>query len=618
MAHDDITLEDMLSDAGAADELMPSPLTGRVFWSFRVVVLLVVGAVLLQFFRIGVGAHGVYKVRADANVRNAGVLPAPRGKIIDRYGKVLAANETVFDVIVRAREVPASSPGLDVLLVQFEELFGVSRAELADALESRRGYFDDSITLASGISAGLVEMVSRLDIPGVYVVEGLQRVHEVPYAFAHVLGYTGLVGEVELTRDSTFTGRDVIGRAGLEEQYDGLLRGGHGREVLFRDSMGRVTDSRVVQLPREGNTVRTFIDKEFQEYFYTRLKEALTGLERHVGVGIAVNPMDGEVLALFSIPSYTPENISEYLEGEHLPLFNRAVSGLYSPGSTIKPLVALAGLTEGVVGPDDIIHSQGYIEIPNPYDPSAPPSIFKDWKAHGWVNVRSALARSSNVYFYEVGGGFGGRQGLGISRLREWWKRFRLDQPTEIDLPGEEVGILPNPVEFEERAGRPWLLGDTYNVSIGQGDLLMTPVQLLHYVSALASGGTFYQPRVFEGAYAYDGRAVAESQPVALGDLPVDVQAQLEYVTGGMQDGVAEEYGTARMLSDIPMPIAAKTGSAQVANNTKTNALVVGYAPADDPQIAILVLVEDAKEGSLNVVPVAHDVFLWYYENRLK
>ena len=282
--------------------------------------------------------------------------------------------------------------------------------------------------------------------------------------------------------------------------------------------------------------------------------------------------------------------------------------------------------------PEDIVFSAGYIEIPNPYFPDQP-SIFKDWKAHGWVDMRSALARSSNVYFYEVGGGFGARVGLGIVRLKKWWQLFGLGEVTGIDVSGEARGLLPDPDWKESRVGDIWRVGDTYNASIGQGDLLVSPIGLLNYITSIANGGLLYTPRIMKTVYDDAGAVVAASRPTVLRDMRREMSDFLVPVQEGMRDAVIQEYGTARLLRDIPMPVWGKTGSAQVAGNRKTNAFFVGYgaapygaddplAEADDngakPEIAILVIVEDAKEGSLNVVPVARDVFEWYYEHRIK
>src|SRR6185369_6794081 len=274
-------------------------------------------------------------------------------------------------------------------------------------------------------------------------------------------------------------------------------------------------------------------------------------------------------------------------------------------GSTIKPLVGIAALKEGVIDPARTIFSPGYLDIPNPYNPSKP-TRYLDWRPQGDVNMAAAIAQSSDVYFYEVAGGFGSQKGIGISRLREWWQKFRLDQKTGIDLPGEASGFLPSPEWKEKRDGRPWLLGDTYNVSIGQGDMDITSIQLLSYIAALANGGTIYQPVLNKEA----------PHPKALADLTY-LGPQIAEIQKGMRRTVTSPLGTAHALNDLPFAVDAKTGSAQVLNNTQENAFFVGYIPGTESgvdtgsPIAILVLVEHSKEGSPNTLPIAKDVLRW-------
>ncbi|MEK7195858.1 MAG: penicillin-binding transpeptidase domain-containing protein, partial [Patescibacteria group bacterium] len=239
-----------------------------------------------------------------------------------------------------------------------------------------------------------------------------------------------------------------------------------------------------------------------------------------------------------------------------------------------------------------------------PYFPDKP-SRFLDWRAHGWVDLYSAIARSSDVYFYETIGGFEGLKGLGIDKLNDYWRKFGLDKITGIDLHSESYGFLPNSAEKEIRSGTPWRVGDTYNISIGQGDISLSPLQLMNGIAAIANDGPVYVPHLKQGN---------SKQLLDLSDLA----PQFTEVRKGMEDAVSKSYGTANALSTLPIKVAAKTGSSQVENNTKTNALFIGYSPAQNPQIEILILVEDAKEGSLNAIPIAKDVMWWYYENRIR
>ena len=423
-----------------------------------------------------------------------------------------------------------------------------------------------------------------------------------PLVFSAVLGYTG----------SAEVSGMIVGKTGIEAAHDDVLRGVPGVRIVYRDARGTALQEKRVREAAPGSTLTTTIDASFQRYFYNRFKDELTALGKTSGVGIAMNPKTGEVLALVSFPSFDNNNPAAYLNNSLKPLFNRAVSGVYSPGSTIKPLVALAALHEHLVTPAFTVYSPGYLELPNPYNPDHP-SKFLDWRSHGLVDMYSALARSSNVYFYVVGGGctastcneVGRSKGLGIDTLNGYWKKFGLDAITDIDVTGEAVGFLPNPEEKQQRIGTPWRIGDTYNVSIGQGDLGVTPIRLLAFFSSIANKGVMVQPHL-----------MYTESPTVLMDYSSWTD-ELAVVRQGLRDAVGKPYGTANALYDLPYKTAGKTGSAQIANNVKTNAFFVGYGPTDDAQIAVLILVEDAKAGSLNAVPIGKDVLKWYYDHRL-
>jgi penicillin-binding protein 2 len=357
------------------------------------------------------------------------------------------------------------------------------------------------------------------------------------------------------------------------------------------------------------------------------MRAELARLGRTSGAVLALDHRNGEILALISFPSFDsnvfvdPTRTRErgaILTDPHRALFNRAVSGSYSPGSTIKPLVGLAALAEGVLTPETEILSTGALEIPNPYQPDRP-SRFLDWKAHGWVTLQAAIARSSNILFYLSGGGLpqgvprdslirGSMDlgGLGIATLKSYWQKFGFGAQTGVDLPGEGTSFLPDAAEKQARTGEPWRIGDSYNASIGQGDFRITPLQLLSFIASIGNGGRIYRPFVRLG-----------KTPEVVTDYGAAFAEELKIIRAGMEDGVNKSYGTSHALSDLPFTVAGKTGTPQIANKTKVNAFFVGYAPAPRPEIALLILVEDAVEGSLNTIPIAHDALKWYYDNRI-
>ena len=617
MKKSDINFEDILTDRVIEEDFLEIPLKHSVFRTLFIFISIVVIITIFQLVNLSFVKGDFYKNRALANIKYIETVAAPRGIITDRFGKNLLDNSLKMGLLLSPSELPKNAEERSLIFDELVRVLKVDKSELYGKIKEKDWGLSDRLLLTKDLNHDQVVAISSANMPGVKVKTSFGRSYGDGLALSHLLGFTSLVDSADLKNNKELTVEDEIGRAGLESYYDDYLRGKSGKEIFLKDAFGKIKEKESHEEALGGNKLETFIDGEFQKYFYDSLLGGLRRLGRSSGVGIALNPQNGEVLALLSIPGFDPSSVAKFLKSNDNPLFNRAVSGLYNPGSTIKPLVATAALSSGIIGPEKEILSIGFIEVPNPYDKNNP-SRFVDWKAHGWVDLKSALARSSNVYFYEIGGGFEGQIGLGIERLKDWWTKFGLGEKTKIDLPAEESGFLPTPEWKEKTTSDFWRLGDTYNVSIGQGDLLITPIELLNYIAAVANGGKVYKPIIMKRIDDGGGKKILESKPEVLRDLSSEIGAVVGEVQKGMRDAVSKTYGTASLLGDLPVAVAAKTGTAQTNNNTKINAFFVGYAPYENPEIAILVMVENAREGSLNVVPVARDVLMWYYNNRLK
>ena len=628
MARKEIFLEEaVLDDLSQGLDVVERPFSGAVFRLFAFVAvgvaLVIAGRVLYLSFLQG----GLYKDRALANTGRQVVLMAPRGIIYDSADNALVSNEPSFGLVLNLSELFRDRSSIRATLETLSAIVPFSKENLYDDLMRVDLEHQSYYVVSRSVSLSQVVALRQLDNRAVVVEENFSRLYADGSIFSHIVGYTGAVSPADLEENSSLYARDDIGRSGIEASYDSFLRGTHGVALSLQDAFGNTLDTKVSRDPQAGDDVYTTIDSDLQKFVYGALEKQLSQLGRRAGVALVINPQTEPILSLVSAPSFDNTNIDmAALSDSAKPLFNRAVSGLYSPGSTIKPLVAFGALEEGIVSPLRSILSIGYIEIANPYDPSNP-SRFVDWRPQGWVNMYSALARSSNVYFYEIGGGFpaqggfptdggGYQEGLGIDRLKQYWQTFLLDQKTGVDLPGEQSGFLPDPQSKEDRRNDIWRLGDTYNVSIGQGDLVITPLELLRYIGGIAMHGTMAVPHVVDRVVSQGGaEEYAFNEPGYV--IPAKNAQDFDEVERGMLDAVRKDYGTAHSLADIPMVIAAKTGSAQIQNNQKTNAFFVGYGPVPNPQIAVLVLVEDAKEGSLNAVPVGKEIFQWWYEHRI-
>ncbi len=610
----DLIFEEFTPEPAGQSEVdyIEVPVSSTVFVVMSIGILVVLAGLFSRLAYLNVGQHSFYAARAIGNVNLQRPVPAQRGTITDRYGEVLAKNTDTFSVFADAPTLLKDRQQLDAILSQLSATLDTPIETLESAFAAADYEQASEIPIVRNISPEAAIAVRGLNLPSIVVENDLRRQYIDGQIFAPIIGYTG-------TQDNNPV---VIGKAGLERTYDALLRGTDGIYITTRDAKGKILDTHLNSDPVSGKSIATTIDAELQRYFYQRLQQGLRSLGIFSGVGMAMDPKTGEILAMVSLPSYdnnlfvTPGQSAArsalLTDAVRKPLFNRAVSGAYNPGSTIKPLVAMAALHEKIITPNDTIYSAGYIDVPNPYVPDKP-SRFVEFNMHqyGWVDVRSALAKSSNIYFYTVGGGFGGIAGLGLDRLHHYWEKFGLGQKTGVGIDPESAGFLPTAEEKQERTHQPWRLGDTFNVSIGQGDLLVSPVQLLNLYASIANDGVMYKPSLI---HAINGEAVAPSQVVL--DYS-DWRTELSEVQAGLRDGVQKTYGTSYTLNTLPFTIAAKTGSAQIKNNSETNAFFVGYAPYEDPRIVVSILVENAQTGALNAVPVAKDILNWYYENRL-
>jgi penicillin-binding protein 2 len=627
MKKEDIAFEDALSDDWRRDlDIAEVTIGNRPMRYLAVAVACMVLGIAARVVFLGFH-NAYYAVRAERNVAQENETPAPRGIIYDKEGDVLADNKAAFSALLDVKAFLTDADQESSTLATIQNVLGIPPPEVwSQVAAAQKNDFASPVVLADDIRQGQLVNLQALSLPTLTLRSDFMRTYPDGAVFSSVLGYSGRVTAGDLAEDPGLRNQDVIGKAGLEASYDKLLRGTPGVAVTYANAQGKKLGEKQQSVPQVGTPLTLTIDGGLQSYFYQSLSNQLAALGRPVGLGIAMDPRTGAVLSMINLPGYDNNvfsgpgqdaEIQNLLTSSDRPLFNRAVNGFYDPGSTIKPLDAVAALTEGVINSTREIYSPGYLLVPNPYN-AATPSRYLDWQYQGNVNMASALAQSSDVYFYIVGGGSPavstpllndssdyGIAGLGIDRLNAWWQKFGLGKPTGIDLPGESAGFLPTVAWKQQHSGKPWLQGDTYNVSIGQGDLLVTPIQLLDYIAAIANGGNVYRPFLN-----------ASSTPMVAEDL-TSFLPEIRQVQEGMREGVATPRGTSYTLHDLPVSICAKTGSAQVENNTQENALFVGYAPCNDPQIAILILIENSKQGSLNAVPVAGDVLDWYYKNRM-
>ena len=428
-----------------------------------------------------------------------------------------------------------------------------------------------------------------------------KRVYEYP-GFGSLLGY---VSYPKKDSSGNYYETEIKGLAGAEEAFNARLAGANGTHLVEEDALGDVVSEGSIIPVKDGETIALSIDARVQEAFYGAISELADRIPFQGGAGVLMDVETGEVIALVSYPEYNPNILSAgepadviagYQRDSRQPYLNRPVAGLYTPGSIVKPMIAAAAYSDGVISAEKTITSTGQLVVPNPYDPSKP-TIFRDWKAHGPTDMREAIAVSSDVYFYTVGGGFGDQKGLGIERLAYWYRAFGFESPTGIEISGENTGFVPTPAWKEETYDEIWRIGNTYHTSIGQYAMQISVLEAVRATAAVANGG-----KLLDLTIQKDG-------PVRGETLVID-QEGLRIAREGMRLGVTA--GTSVGLNPLSyVKAAGKTGTAQLgANNEWYNAWAVGFFPYDKPKYAYAVVMEKGPAGNgVGGIYVMYQVF---------
>ncbi|MDO8590388.1 MAG: penicillin-binding transpeptidase domain-containing protein [bacterium] len=429
---------------------------------------------------------------------------------------------------------------------------------------------------------------------------------------AHILGYVRYPAK----DSSGFYYQDRYeGMDGVEKIYDQEISGEKGLKITDTNALGKVESESVIELPRDGSNLLLSVDSRIEAKLYELMKISAISIGFDGGAGVLMDVNTGEIITLVSFPEYdsnvmsdktNKEEIKGFVQSAQKPFLNRVTDGLYTPGSIVKPFIALAALKEAVIDPKKEILSTGSISIPNPFDP-AKKSVFKDWKAHGYVDMRTALAVSSDVYFYEIGGGFENQAGLGITAIEKYMRIFGFGETVRENPLLDKAGSIPSPKWKEENfKGDPWRIGDTYHTSIGQYGFQVTPMQAVRATASLANGGRLLNPTLLKKG---------ESE-VVIGEVSLPFNdEQITVVKEGMRQAVLS--GTSKGL-DIPqVTIAAKTGTAELGTSKKfVNSWIIGFLPYDKPRFAFAAIMEKGPyENTIGALYVMRQLFEWMAVN---
>lgn len=514
------------------------PLGRHIFYLCLLAILIVIGGFSYRLFAMQIVDGREYAQKADRNHLKSTPIFALRGTISDRRGKLLAWNT----LSTTTEEIPV------------------------------RTY---------------------TDVPG----------------FSHLLGY---VSYPKKDSSGVFWQEEYIGKDGLEKQYQLLLQGVAGERVVAINASGDIEAENVTVDPTHGENIRLTIDMGVQAKLHERIAALARDYDYNAGAGIIMDVHTGEILAITSYPEYdnnlitnarTKEEKSQLgrdlLDSRH-KFLNRAVGGLFTPGSTVKPFVAIAALMENVISPEKNIHSSGALVIKNKY--GGPDTVFKDWKAHGYVDMREAIAVSSDEYFYQIGGGYQDQPGLGIDRIYNYSNMFGFATTTGIDLPGEEYGVVPSQEWKRRTFGEDWLVGNTYHTAIGQYGFQITPIELARAIASIVNGGTLITPHVYAGALTKKE------------ELPLK-EKDLQIIREGMRMGVLE--GTGKVLNIPGVTIASKSGTAELGvRKDMINSWITGFFPYEDPKYVFVVIMEKGSVHNLHgAVFAARETIEWMRDN---
>lgn len=580
-------------------------------------VVVLFGILIGRFYQLQVIEHETYTTISDRNRVQVRSVPPTRGLIYDRNGTLIAENRPVFSVTL----VPERVENMDATLERLQALLTISEEDVdrfRRRLQEPRRPFQELPLHYDLTEQEIASMaVHRHELPGVEVSAELVRHYPFGELNAHALGYVGRVNREELQRIDpvNYAGTNYIGKSGVERVYEETLHGRVGYEHVETNARGRTLRVLERENPVPGEDLVLHLDMRLQQ-------RAFELLEGHRGAIVAIDPRDGGIIALASVPGFdanqfvtgiSVDNYRALSESRDKPLFNRALRGQYPPGSTIKPMLLMAGLDSGTVTRETTIWDPGYYQI------NDKGRRYRDWKrgGHGWVDGRRAVAESCDIYFYDLG------VEMGVDVMHQYLSGFGFGMDATLDVGGALPGLLPSRDWKRGMRNEPWYTGDSVNMSIGQGFFLATPMQLATATLVVANRGGWVQPRMLKDVKG-DTPLDDVLPPETMEDLTVDNHDDWEFVVDSMEDVMHGSRGTARGAAEgADYRMAGKTGTAQVFSlaedeeydaeeireRLRDHALFVGFAPVDDPRIVVSVIVENGGSGSGTAAPVARAMF---------
>ncbi len=534
----------------------------------------------------------------EKSIRNQFIIKtinSGRGIIYDKNDKQLVYNTISFTLLCK------KSKYSDNLLKQISDSLSLDYEELNN---TRRNKDNDVIIIKDIPKDKLALVYGNIDLYiGCRVEKNIIREYLTGEHLSHLIGYE----------------KEGEGM-GVEFAYNEYLESSAGSIRKERDAVGKIISEDISELPKPGNNIHLNIDVNLQKKIKETLQKYLDDSQAKSASGIAIDPRNGKVLAMVSLPGFDNNIFSKgvsslewqkILDDPRTPFLNRTIGGLYPAASTIKPFIAMAALEHEIIKPSDVLYCPQQLCLPNPY--SGVDECFVDWRAHSNSNMYQAIAQSVNPYFYKIAGGYKDFKGLGIVRLSEYLSQFPFGRRTGIDIAGEVQGVMPTPEYKKEKYGTNWSLGDTYNLAIGHGYVQVTPIQIAMSTAVIANRGTLYKPQIINYVTDQQGNVIKtfENKPIIKDFLKNRV---LEPVRQGMRETVSSGMGTAHMLDNLPVMAACKTGTAQTPRSNYFDIWISIFAPYEEPEIVLVLLGEDVRSKNFFVLNSSYEVLKWYFK----
>jgi penicillin-binding protein 2 len=601
-------------------------LSGQNLLLLQALIIVLFGILTVQLVRMQVFQGDEYQRRAENNrLRELQVLPL-RGLIYDRNGVPLVQNVADYTAVITPADLPDER---DEVFAKLGEVLNMPVEDIAKKVRQQDGNPYEAIVIKDELDRDTALVLKELtpNLPGVELQVEARRQYPSADLTSHLVGYVGRISEDEYAslQPRGYILNDQVGKTGIEADYEPALRGKPGEELAEVDASGRQLEVLDAKAAQPGQSVYLTIDLELQREATEALRDYMGSSENATAVVMDVH--SGEILAMVSLPGFDNNLFSSAISQQDLdnllnqpgkPLVNHAIAEMYAPGSTFKTITGLAALQEGVATTGTVITSKGYITVENEYDPNVV-YYFRDWAVLGPLDFYRGIAMSSDVYFYYLAGGKAdeGFRGLGEERLAQYARAFGFGENTGVDLPGESPGIVPDARWKEQNWGETWYVGDTYSFGIGQGYLAVTPLQLTNAIAAIANGGQLLQPRLVKEVQDDHGNTLAAYGPVVRRQVPVNPD-YLAVMREAMRQSV--DSGVASSAKVAGLSIAGKTGTAEFGEQHAdgkydTHGWFVGFAPFEDPQIAVAVFVQRGG-GFQNAAPAAARIFDYYFHQR--